>query len=86
MICRCACILLLKFQSEYEHPTEQQTATTLYKFWPHQHSVVQLSQKVATMVSAGSYYKNIEQSLGIGAALVLGKDLPETTYVIHLVD
>jgi hypothetical protein len=83
MVCRCACVLLAEFRSRYQPASDRATAEVLYKTWGFEYSIEELNQKIQWMDKAGARYKYIEQFLGIGGFLVLGKDISETTYVFN---
>lgn len=76
--------MLVEFRSTYGSTPERNTAAILHPAWANLYTVDKLARKVKAMISAGSYYKNIEKTLGIGSVLVLGRDSPETTFVTQL--
>lgn len=80
MIRRCSCILLVKLRAQYPHCSAEETALALYRSGLFAHNLRMLIDAVATMMDAGHRYQNMENSLGIGTTIFLGKDTPESTY------
>jgi hypothetical protein len=77
MVARCACILLVKLQSQVLWP-ETAIIQALRPFWGKSYTEEELGQKVRSMLAKGSCYRNIDQELGPGSYLLLGKDFGES--------
>ena len=83
MIRRCTCILLRELQIRH-HPLAVEDSksitglSNLFKCSP-QHVQITANQ----MIDAGSRYHNLEMSLGLGIALVLGCKVADSTYVFY---
>lgn len=78
MVQRCACILLVEYRSR--HPLLSVEAITA-GFNASQISPVEkttVEETIAKMLQRGSYYRNLECSLGAGSTLALGTEITET--------
>ena len=78
MVRRMASILLVEFRSRNTVSAEEETVLTLHESGSLECSIQTVKETVNQMIAAGSRYRNIENSLGVGCALVLGKDVPES--------
>ena len=77
---RCACILLVEFRSRFGYPSDEDTAQTIINLGLFHGDLSRLKQEIAEMINAGTRYKNLEKSLGMGASLVLGVNISESMY------
>lgn len=78
MVQRCACILLAEYRSH--HPLLSVEAITAgfnaSQILPVEKRTVETT--ITTMLQRGSYYRNLESSLGAGSTLALGTEITET--------
>jgi hypothetical protein len=72
-------MLLSKLRTTQTCSSLESTVSILQPVWSSKYNLGQLRKLVEAMISAGSRYKNIENRLGEGSWLVLGKINPETT-------
>ena len=77
MVARCACVLLVKLQSR-DSLSETDIVQTLQQTWGRAYTAEALIRETRSMLVMGSYYRNIEQELGPGSYLLLGKDFAES--------
>jgi hypothetical protein len=80
MVARCACVLLVRLQSQ-RTLSETNIAQTLQRTWGRTYTPEALVGKVRSMLAMGSCYRNIERELGPGSYLLLGKDFAESRYL-----
>ena len=77
MVARCACVLLVKLQSQ-NFLSETEIAQALQPTWGRMYTAEALVREVRSMLAMGSHYRNIDQELGTGSYLLLGKDFAES--------
>jgi hypothetical protein len=69
--------LLVEYQSRHASLSHDAIAELLHGVFGD--DVESFKRLITNMVDAGSRYRNLEKSIGLGAALVLGTELSETT-------
>jgi hypothetical protein len=79
MVSRGNCILLAELRSTQPCSSLEDTVSILYPALSAKYKPGELRKVVKAMFDMGSRYKNIEQRLGPGIWLVLGKVNAETT-------
>lgn len=70
-------MLLVKLQSQVLWP-ETAIIQALHPIWGTSYTEEELGQEVRSMLAKGSHYRNIDQELGSGSYLLLGKDFAES--------
>jgi len=78
MVRRCACILLVEFQQQFECVWDSACTKALSTRGGLNKKPGEIERNVKDMISCGGYYLNLERSLGPGASLVLGLQVAET--------
>jgi len=81
MVRRCTCVLLREFQARHrqaslDNPAMVTCLSNLSACTPQE-----VGCTISHMVDVGSRYKNLEKSLGVGVALVVGCQIADSTYV-----
>lgn len=79
MVQRCACLVLAKYRSRYQSIPVDSIAEAINESRLLNIKPASVPGKIATMLSRGSYYRSLENALGVGATLVLGTEIAETT-------
>ncbi len=79
MVRRCACVLLVEYQSSRECLSSEEIAALLGKTESFGRDIENIAKTVSTMTDFGSRYRNMEKALGKGVTLALGKTVSETT-------
>jgi len=78
MVRRLLCLLLVELQALKRGISAAKTAEILHRLDATNYKYDQVEETVKEMLDAGSRYKNLEKSLGLGIVFVLGKDLAES--------
>ena len=81
MMKRCACILLVEFRRRFGCVSDEHTATTIIQLGNFGCDNAEIQKEIANMMNCGTRYINLDSSLGIGASLFLGNEVPESMYV-----
>lgn len=82
MIRRCACILLVELTNrDIGLSREENIIMILQQSGRFGRNHDDIKNLVNGMLDAGSRFKNMEQAVHMGIALVLGKDIPDSMYV-----
>lgn len=70
-------MLLVKLQSQVLC-SETAIIQGLHPRWGKSYTEEELGKEVRSMLAKGSHYRNIDQELGTGSYLLLGKDFAES--------
>lgn len=79
MVQRCACLVLVEYRSRYPSISNEEIAKAIANSQLLQVEQASVEKTITTMLSRGSYYRNLENALGKGVTLVLGAEIAETT-------
>lgn len=78
MVRRCACILLVEFQQQFQCEWDSACTEALTIIGNLDRKPEEIERDVKDMLGCGGRYLNLERSLGAGASLVLGLDIAES--------
>ena len=79
MVQRCACLLFVEYRSKHQHLSSDAIANIICTSNLPGVDFQHCKGAVSKMTTFGSYYRNMERTLGKGVTLALGTNVAETT-------